>query len=561
MIKKTSHWKNIVKNTTFEITALLALAAGFGIVLFHIDTAGWKDFIFANSDITTLSLVWHSLAIDEPFRWVFSSQIFLFPELPIYTVASLFSDNFKDTLIINALFNILLLYVALRLLMRVLSRSKVVNISLATLLSAGILGILAIEDRTGANVAMYFMVTTAYYGVILSGILTLSATLLFLKWSHIASRVLFNRVLLAGIFFVSLFTGVSNPLFFLQVTAPMLGVLVLLLIIKSLSKKAFWQLSITYIASVIGSMVIRKVFLNDYFSPLGDITNYFHFTAIPAAIKTYIGIVQQMVLGNMAQKIELLIIIVVVIGALMVFFTTLRAKLAARKKHAAAKQSDYSFFLIAFGCLAPIATIVGTIATGNPTTRYLLPVIFFTPLAFIPLFIPLGTRYKKHIIIGFFSLAALMLTGALISQSTKHLDNLRTYYPPSAQCLDTQLAGTPYKAGVAQFWRARGLQLNSQDGHVVEQVHPTIDRFNWLYNSATYTLHDLSFVVVDKPELVENPEISNHVAFTIQAGPVVELLGQPTAVYQCMDFDIYTYDDTNPGKRILNDRIRNIPLQ
>lgn len=549
-------WTRIrTRNLFFEVIALAAILAGFSLVIDHINTTDWKEFFLGNSDMLTLSLVWQSITSSEPFHWVFSSQIFIFPELPLYALASLFGGSFKTTLIINAFFNITLVYVLFRAIIGVVSRNKIVNISFSLLVTLTILGLMAIEHREGGNLAMYMFVTTAYYGVILSSLFVLYTTLLLTKNLPVKEKLQKNRLLLGLAFAVSLLTGISNPLFFLQFSAPLLVVLVFLLVLKVITKKTFIWLASIQVSAVILSVIVRNVFLSQYFSPLGEITNYIRTQNIIPAIQTYIDIVQQMLSGSIKQKAEVVLIGIVVLGACALFVRTLyviKTSRTPKKK----SLSDTDILLIAIGCLAPIATIAGAIVTGNPLTRYLLPVLFFTPLAFIPLYSAIAQKYTYAIKIGLCVAVAFLLGIALLKQPVKNLTELKNYYHPGAQCLDTHLAGTPHRAGIAQYWRARVLQLNSRDDHTIVQTDGSLKRFGWLYNNASYDLYDLSFVVVDKPERTTSQEITTIGGFPIPASAVLFALGQPNAIYNCSDFDIYTYDDNNPGKEILNRTVR-----
>lgn len=543
------------RNLLFEVIALVGILAGFSLVIDHINTSDWKEFVLGNSDILTLSLVWQSITSAEPFHWVFSSQIFLFPELPIYALASLFGGSFKTTLIINAFINITLVYVLFRAIISTVSTNKIINISFSLLTTLVIVGLMAIEHREGGNLAMYMFVTTAYYGVILSALFVLYTTLLLIKNLPIKENLQKNRLLIGLGFTVSLLAGVSNPLFFLQFSAPLLVILILLFALKVINKKTFLWLASIQAGAIILSVIIRKVFLSQYFSPLGEITNYIRSQNIIPAIQTYVEMAQNMLGGSAKQKAEILLIGAALVGACVLLVQALyvlKSSRTAKKK----KLSDTDILLIAIGCLAPLATIAGAVLTGNPLTRYLLPILFFTPLAFIPLYSAIAQKYTYAIKISLCVAVAFLLGIALLKQPVKNLTELKNYYHPGAQCLDAQLAGTPHKAGVAQYWRARVLQLNSRDGHTLVQTDGSLKRFGWLYNNAAYDLYDLSYVIVDKPEQVTSQDISKEGGFPIPASAVLYALGQPTAIYNCHDFDIYTYDNSNPGKAILNRTVR-----
>jgi hypothetical protein len=62
-----------------ELIPVAGVLGAFLIELRHIVNTQWENFFFNNSDMLTLPLVQQSIALKEPFHWVFSSQIFLFP--------------------------------------------------------------------------------------------------------------------------------------------------------------------------------------------------------------------------------------------------------------------------------------------------------------------------------------------------------------------------------------------------------------------------------------------------------------------------------------------------
>jgi len=229
-----------------------------------------------------------------------------------------------------------------------------------------------------------------------------------------------------------------------------------------------------------------------------------------------------------------------------------------KSKGLTAKIQSHHFFIITFAAVAPVTTALGSLLTGNAIMRYMMPILFFAPLAIIPLYVYLAKSHILLVKIGILTLTVvLFLVGIiLIKDPVSMTKDLVNYYPTATKCMDEKLSGTNYKNGIAQYWRARVMQLNSRDGHIVEQTDATMKRFTWLYNQSSYDMYDLSFVIVDKPAKITNPELSGDPFFTIQAPSVNYAFGVPSNLYQCEDFDIWAYDKGTRGHTILNSTVR-----
>lgn len=538
-------------SVVLEISALVIIGCLFTILAQHINTTAWKDFFFGYSDMLTLPLVWKSVLAGEPFNWVFSSQIFFFPELPLYIFSSLFSGNFKITILINAFLNIGIFYVLLRLITRSLSKDKIKTVAVSTILTALPLLLAIIEDRHSPNIAMFFFTTTAYYGVILSGLLSVLITIKLLKQPDECKTTDKRTYMLLGtLLAVSILTGMSNPMFFLQFSAPFLVVIALLFWKKFVQTRLFLLLAVTQVLGIIFALLARKTVFKNFFSPLGDVSSYLHFDSMIPTIKAFRDMALQLLNGGIRNRLELLVGVLLVIGAftLGIYFLY---KIFRKKSEKNNSPSD--LFLIGFGTVSTISSMVGVAITGNALTRYLLPVILFFPLACIPFLLRL--KWPKAAP-GLCLTSLILATIVIASNSLSAFSSLTTYYPSASQCVDTSLSGTEYKNGVAQYWRARVLDLNSKQEHVVEQTLGNMTRFTWLYNPAAYDKHDVSFVIVDIPEHMYNIEVPPVPTFVITKTMTTATLGEPSHVFSCGDFDIYTYDQGSTGRELLNQLVR-----
>ncbi len=550
------------QNILAELVPILTIVSGFTIELWHIVHTQWERFFFTSADMLTLSLVHQSLAVlREPFHWVFSSQIFLFPEGPIYALAALLTPNFRCALMLNALFNCLLLYILLRLIAANFSRTKQIARLYSLLASLFVLLLCCLEYRDQPSFATFFIATTTYYGVILAALSSLYISIkLLLLASGPGSKQGFRqwRLLAGSLVLIALLTSLSNPLYVLQFVAPLVAVCCLGLLLNFFSWRDCWLLAAPQLVGAAGGMLLRQLFLQSWFSPLGRVDQYLRFDQIGNAFRALKYAVLGMLHGNWQSQLELFLILSEMFVALVALLAFIH--FATKPKKKPVRTAD-TFFIISLASITPPLVIVGSIITGNPLTRYMVPVVIFPLLVLMPLlrfgfFIkPAAAKTAAWFIaIIFVSVSAF----AVLTRPVSSVASITTYYTSDERCLDSKLGHTSYTAGVAQYWRARGLQLNSRSNLKVLQVYGNLDKFTWLYNGADYSIYRPSFVIVDKTSpAFSDPEISLASNFAISSSHASAVLGQPSGIYDCPSFEIYLYPPGNPGNKILNDTIRN----
>jgi len=551
-----------IRTYAVEILLFIGIIAAYCVTLSHIQQTEWKDMFFLNADILTLPLVMQSLYLHEPFQWVFSSQIFIFPEGPIYLICSLFSSNFKVALIINGLVNISLFYLLLRILAKVVTDNTTYRRIFAALFTLGILLLISIESRDrDLNIATYFLMTSVYYGTIIASLLALTSSLsLYKRIVHRHRRSLQLALWCIG-FVTSLLATVSNPLFFIQFTVPFLIVISILYLLKYLPLRVAFIMISPYITSLIIALLMRSIALAGFFSSFGSLNQYIHFNEIILTIKKYRSMVASMYQGGIERQIEMTIIFLIVFCAVAVSIYIIIARLRRTNSRFIAPLTPQDSIVILFATISPLITLLVTIVTGNALTRYLLPVVFFTPLVFLPLYHFARDKRRWIIRYGAAAIVSFVIIAAIISRPFDTMHQLTSYYPADAACVDKALSKTPHRVGVAQYWRARSLQLNSHDGHILLQASGTMQKFGWLYNNAAYNIYTPSYVIVDKPEQNHSPDVSNDPGSTITKETVITTIGPPSHLYHCDSFDIYTYDKNTPGNATLREILHGQPAQ
>ena len=545
-----------------EALSILAVISGFFIELRFIVTSAWENFLFNNSDMLTLPLVQQSIALKEPFHWIFSSQIFLFPEAVLYTLSATISPNFRVALVVNALLSCLIFYVLMRLITRYFQVSATLSRLFAALSALFVLFLARLEVAQALSVATMFLVTTSYYGVILSALLSIALIIRLLRTTADKWRGRSLEVTSAILFAVALLTALSNPLYAFQFVAPLALVCGLGWLINILSfKRLCWIVGPQVIATEL-AMTLRKHFFSQYFSKQGDVSNYLHYSNAYFTAETFKDMLREMVYGVWEQKLEVTLIfgaifLAIALFLISIYIYTRKVKLTENKNASA------TFILLGIAGIAPAALISGLIITGDPVLRYMLPIIFYPLLAIIPLLKAFDKHQRSQSISLTLLLACTLFVfvTALFSHPISTVTTVSDYYTQDQQCLDNTLGGTSYTVGIAQYWRARGLQLGSRRGIKVLQVEGVPARFDWLYNSSDYQIYKPDFVIVDKlPAPHFDPNVSYNPAFTISAYNAKIVIGEPTHIYSCPSFYIYTYAVNNPGRAILDKRLMNPSL-
>src|SRR5688500_16305644 len=104
------------KNTTVRKLCLMlwpilpvTLLAVAGLIHIGISSE-WRDIYLYSGDSTTLAAFIKSIQSGETLNWIFSSQIFLFPEAILYGISFLLTQSIHGSLVLNAIINVLLAY-------------------------------------------------------------------------------------------------------------------------------------------------------------------------------------------------------------------------------------------------------------------------------------------------------------------------------------------------------------------------------------------------------------------------------------------------------------------
>lgn len=530
------------------VLVVTALGASFFLLLQRIVSTAWLELFVNNADSLVLPLVQQSITLGEPFAWIFSSQLFLFPEAALYALASLVTDRFTETLLLNAFLNYVLLAALLYICFRLIDLPKRLAslISLGTSLFVVAMAWLEFAPVNNRFVAMPFFTTTYYCGALLCSLAALAIVLYLIRapQKHSSRANVVGWFILSGLCFLA---TASNPMFVLQFVLPLSAVLCLAVLLRVASyRQGLLGLLPVYVGVGLG-FIARLTVFRSYIA--ADVNGYIHPDKIGSAalrVKTLVAEAW----SDSLQRFEVMALSLVVLLAAAAFIWIVVKAFRTRAKQTVAPGT---FLMTGLGGVTPLFLIVGLILSGNAEFRYLLPLVVFP-------FLSLGSLSGKPFLYNpkflkavYWTTAAICLVVIGIAFRYAHISDgvtqFTTHYPSEVSCLDASLRDTPYQHGVAQFWRARNVQLHSKTGLVVSQVTPEITAYNWLSNRAVYAAYDYNFVVADSPRGV------GQYLSPISESSVTTTLGSPSDVFDCGTITIYGYSAGTEGHSKLNARL------
>ena len=515
----------MIFNRPFALCVLATIVVSFGIFV-QFNLSEWSDQLYFNGDNITLAMVVKSIIEGQPFRWVFSSQTFLFPEGPLFFASYILSGNLQASLITNAYLNLFLLGISVFLLGRKLLRNTQ-NSFLALATFFALLSLMLVleskPDINGSTILTPVLYATYYSGVVIVALFSL----LLLGAINSAQN---NRILFLSFFYI-FFGGLaysSDPLYLLQAFAPLTAASLTLFIVDKKNRKFSVMLFALTIASFAIGLVIRYV-TSSY--AVASVGNYIDLAKIGLAFTGILSIIRNSIDEPFHAFLWLFLTLLFVVHA--VFSLKLLRK------------DDYGFGYSArlvhfFFFVSPLITIAGVLLTGNFYTRYLLPLPIFTLIGFslmLPRVIP--NRSTATIVFG-----TLVFTVCYFC-----IGYMSTPREPTRNELDVScyrnFAIRYNLHPVGGYWTSRYLTLYSPSEHQVFQVLDDFKSFNWLSNKIDHSNTSINAVIVDherKPFLIDHAD--------------TEILGSPSIIYTCGQFDIYVYPQPSEGNKILNERIR-----
>ena len=543
LITRISSWLDSCKtrnrNVGVELSILVVLLSAFSIEMAHVATTLWRRIFLYDGDSVTLSLIYRSLLQHEPIKWVFSAQMNLFPEGPLYAISALIGHSVATTLLINAALNCLVLYGLIRLFLRVATNFSLLHRQiwgLLTMLTLFALMMLEVPTAQAQTLLTYVLFTTYYDGPLFVGIALMCFVANQLR--QLPPAITLRSVLLiVGVVGLEVLTIASNPLYVVQFTIPLLAVLFGLGMFKVIHWRRVTALVVPHLASVIMGLGLRvplRGFLGQstgsHLASLASLTDWQ--TSLPFAIKAINPLA-----ATTGLHVRVVLIILIYFGGLLSFLLQLNKS----QKGPLKPIRPELLFVATFIALEPIILIACLYSGQAVPERYLIVPTVLT-LLFLPLYADpkqlLGRLQQKAApIITVLSL--FILIGGILA--LPHLTTLIHGKNIDEQCLAEALHFKPAN-GLSGYWVARTLDVyNVHDERILQALTgPSV--YPWLNNVASYDGKKFSFYVIQR-----------HLAFTPLFHPLDSL--QPagyTSVSTCQNFYVYHYAPGSIGYNQLN---------
>ncbi len=547
-------WPAVV---TAEAVVLLAVVAAVLSKLAMVEHSGWRAIFLANGDSLTLPLVLQSLHRGEPFHWVFSSQTFFFPDFPLYAICAALTGSTQGALVLNAVVNVLLLYVGIRVVVRACDRrsrthrlavsAAAIGLFLVAVLTETDVKVVGVGTVEPARIATEFLMTTYYSGTLLVA-LGMLALAFWASHRLDGSPLSTRRVVVAGS--VAAVVGsaamFSNPLYLLWFVAPLGLASLILLVCRRISLRVLLVVITPQVLALGGGTLARAIY------PQFIAADYAHYLATYGAAES--AAMLGGVVAEWASSPWGVIRGVVVLAPLVFVAIRLGRGLAARRRGGRWGLETRELFLALFIVISATSLIVGVIVTGQSVTRYLVPLFVFPPLGLLLLrprprpsrevgespATTVDRRRGRLAALALLAVASLVAIG-LSSSSVAALASPRA--PVDAACLDGWLghqSGGSQLNGAGDFWSVRALTVyGAHSGALVQMDAPTLVHA-WMNNLWLYEHRTFSYVVADD---------------VLGGETITAALGQPADVVTCTGYAIYDYRGT-PGESLLTEGLR-----
>jgi len=456
--------------------------------------------IITDSDYTLFPVLYKDIFITRaPFFWKFSSQLFLFPEFPLYIATRLFFPNPIISQYVSGIINILLTVLLIYLINK-LARLKKFSLSIIFVAFGFLLA--SIETNP---ILSYIFANVNYYGAFLYSLLGIAFVIYISKTEINLTKKSISLGIIYGLGVLA--TVVSDPLYIIIFYAGLVIFLGIAAYTKYLSKQKILFIFFINTVPVIMALLARKLLVKYIGTGL---SSYISIRKIPHAA---LSLTRQALGLPLLEKIELAIIFIIILVA----FSKLLYIIKSKKR----------LNLLLFASLAsifPITNLVLVTLSGNDLLRYLLPTLLY-PLIFFPFII--NMKSKARIIMS----ALIILLTLLVFVTTKYT-NVLGEIKSQMSCIQSNLDSENINQGVADYWDARALQEYLTDIKIV-QIDTDFTPYHWLNNSYDYINTKPQFVIL-------GPD--NAISFKVNP---IQYLGAPEKTYQCNDKTIYIYKNNN----------------
>ncbi|MFJ4223564.1 hypothetical protein [Microbacterium sp. NPDC089695] len=478
---------------------MLALAVAL-VTTASVAASARGDLLFRDGDSLIVALLSRSILEGDRLDWAMSSVLFL-PETAVFTVLEAALPITVDALFaVSAIVNLLALYGAFRL---VAGRRREGSAPVAWSVAAlGALGALAMTETSASRDALELAslpLTTTYY----------SATVVAVVASvGIARRIrdgsAHRAALLVGLGLVAAVSTLSNPLYAVWLTAPLVVILAILALRSRTRTRDLWLVAALLAGTVAGAGF--RIPFSAWIANTG--AGY----AQPALWMESVEYYGRLLAERLQSPLGLVAAVAVIALLALGILRTARAR-------------DDASRLVAIASWAlPLAVVIGAVALGTHAARYLQPAVFAPLLALVADTRALRAPERIGRRITAVSAVALLVGGAL---SVPRLATAAATTDPDLACV-TSWVDASERTGAGQFWTVRLPKLHLDDPSRLVQVDHRLDGYAWLVNRADLDAREVTFLVQD----------SQSVAWELPVSAV------PDAIVECGRWTILDFAST-----------------
>lgn len=484
------------------VGAAFALAVSL-VAVWSLATGPRHAILFNTGDSMILSLMHASAVAGEPQRWVFSSVLFI-PERALYGAVALLGMSVRSTLIAVAVLNFVLLAACLRGAAALVLRDRSGRVQRAC--ASGAFAVLAVLTLLETNPStadsfdlMTFMGTSTYYSGTVFALIVSAA----LAGASVRAGSSWRPLVALGA--VAALSTMSNPLFVLWVTGPLVCVLLLTVVLRVLPLTALLRVggsiaggsALGFALRLPSSGAIDPVTVVGQLSTSGD-------------LRYLGGAFLRWQLSTPAEVCGTLILVFLLIVSVALLIAALTA-------------ADRVAIVVAgFAVFSPLLATFGTLSMGAPSTRYMQP-LFYAPvvgLLILPRLLPalrlgrsaagaalglgpattgsaLGARFARlrlPLALPSGLLGAAVLIATTIGVAGSGVVHTAQATDQSIGCVDAWVAQS-HEFGAGEFWTVRGPKAYLAQPDQLIQVDTHLDAFQWLVNRSDFRVRTVSFTV------------------------------------------------------------------
>lgn len=466
----------------FELSALCLIL--ISVSLFYLNQSAIGSFF--NSDFLSIPDIFHDLANHGVIKdWIIPSSPCFFPDWLIFFLATLLAKDIYLQFLFVACLNTALLYVVVRFLYgEFFGKEKTILFTICSI------GIFLFFSLNLVQPYVLLFVLGFHCGGFIVG---LFYVLIQLKLIPIVNNHQKVSLLLFFIILISLVMGLSDPLFVVQFSFPILFSFLMMYTKREISCcKLFSFVVIPLCFSLFGFALIP------YLIPKDQLWHYFPpqslaLDSVMTNIKTN-GLFILYSFKNLL-KFSWLSYSIFIFYLTIVFFFIRNSFIKNNKK-----QLFFTGFIFFSLVITSLSFVLARLPT--PTERYLLT-LFLLPIV---LFFYIDSFFKDNklvtsiLVISAFSVIIYLI---LSSESLfyKKLFLVKTsYYPLEIACIDKAISSG--SIGIAQYWDARYITFLSKKNIAINSVLGDLTPLLWATNSQRYNQNAYDFAIIDQDNTV-----------------------------------------------------------